>query len=632
MRGSRSDKALAKGIRRLSKLQNKDGSFPSMSFERDRTMRNAVERRVTFPSILILSSISRIRGAERIAKRARAFVLGQKSSTWSWNYVVRGYEAKESMRYPDDLDDTSCALASLSLARADVGGQALASFVSHLMRAEERAGGPYKTWIADNKAPWNDVDTAVNANIAYALALHGVRLEGLDTYLVRAASLSFSSLYYHRDEAVIYFLARYLSMRKDRAALGARRTLVKRIDRILKRPVDALACALCVSSLARLDEPEKAPLCLPALLSRQRQNGGWDACAFHIEEIKSGVRSYSGSESLTTAFALEAIVLCHIKDAKERQTEDDARRAQILSAIRSKFGRSFPSEMKQDALELRKRFELKGLESFVALLPYLFARGMTKPEASDVTLVRLGLANLLGWIGYTIQDDIMDEGSDARLLPLSNTCIRKAKDLLEEEAPPRGRNFIREVFDEMDSANAWEARHTRLPKAKARFSVPRYIPRENLRLLAHKSFGHALGPLILAMKSGFLPGSKGFESLRAFFEHYLVARQLNDDAHDWEEDLSEGRINPTSWEMLKKVRGSIDEKNLVKIREIFWKSEIDTVCDTIEKHVQRAREEAMRSGIIRSEYVETLLSPLLASARKALSERDKTQEFLKTYK
>ena len=41
-------------------------------------------------------------------------MLSQKSEYWSWNYWKRDSEDAINFPYPDDLDDTFCALATLA--------------------------------------------------------------------------------------------------------------------------------------------------------------------------------------------------------------------------------------------------------------------------------------------------------------------------------------------------------------------------------------------------------------------------------------------------------------------------------------------------------------------------------------
>jgi len=79
----------------------------------------------------------------------------------------------KSKPYPDDLDDTFCALNALYLFdRKLISGSAYAYIIQLLTKVEKNEGGPYKTWLVSKKTSgWDDVDIVVNSNIAYFLWL-----------------------------------------------------------------------------------------------------------------------------------------------------------------------------------------------------------------------------------------------------------------------------------------------------------------------------------------------------------------------------------------------------------------------------------------------------------------------------
>src|SRR5438876_3918375 len=116
------------------------------------------------------------------------------------------------MPYPDDLDDTFCALSALRLHDPDLVNEAALGRVVHLLVAlETQVGGPYRTWIAPEDAPavWRDVDLAVNANIAYFLRLTGTTLPGLTAIMEQGImAKTLSSPYYPSLYPVAYFVAR----------------------------------------------------------------------------------------------------------------------------------------------------------------------------------------------------------------------------------------------------------------------------------------------------------------------------------------------------------------------------------------------------------------------------------------
>jgi hypothetical protein len=110
-----------------------------------------------------------------------------------------------------------------------------------------------------------------------------------------------------------------------------------------------------------------------------------------------------------------------------------------------------------------------------------------------------------------------------------------------------------------------------------------------------------------------------------FFSHYLIARQLNDDAHDWLEDLQHGYINSVSAPMLQ----FFTPKDISSLQEYFWKKHIDIVCGDIMNEITKAQV-ALKKIIVlhKVTFLEQLLEPLEHSAAQAIADRDKTRHFL----
>lgn len=128
--------------------------------------------------------------------------------------------------------------------------------------------------------------------------------------------------------------------------------------------------------------------------------------------------------------------------------------------------------------------------------------------------------------------------------------------------------------------------------------------------------------------------------MRTFFEHYLAARQLNDDAHDWLEDLENGFINAASAPLLaarrKKMKRNIP-LNLIKEREslqiLFWEKIIDTVAADILAHIKNARHAVVKmQHLSDTSFIEDMLKPLEQAATKAIHERDSAQKLMTVYK
>src|SRR3989344_640495 len=107
--------SIKKGIAFLEKAQQKDGSFLSYSTAQYDDFTNAIPYRTVFTSALILNALKRCNNpkANSIKDRLAQFLLKQKSKNWTYNYWNRQALEYNTLPYPDDLDDTFCALAAL---------------------------------------------------------------------------------------------------------------------------------------------------------------------------------------------------------------------------------------------------------------------------------------------------------------------------------------------------------------------------------------------------------------------------------------------------------------------------------------------------------------------------------------
>lgn len=647
-------RAIERDLKRLATLQARDGSFPSLCSPDPKRFARAEERRTVFPAALALWSLSHVEGsstrkaAQAILRKAARFVESQAGPDGTWNYMARGSADAKRRPYPDDLDDTACALAGLDAARRAVGagapddeGKRLAAFVNALIATETAEGGPYRTWVTAPAKGWDDVDPAVNASVALFLGSQGVRLAPLDAFLDRCAKKPTASLYYHSDITVSYFLARALEQRAaaaddaDRAAAAeAAKAVVKRVSKA--RLAHALDAALAASTLLRLGAPTPAvDKALDVLVSKRLPDGRWPACPFYIEEIKgsaTGSRKakkayYAGSEAVTTLFAIEALSLCQrpsgVVQGPSKPVSDEA----VVTPVRtlaSAFVSGLPEPLRPGAEAALARIREKGLEAFIALLPHGFAGAAGIKNLEKGSLDRLGLANLLGWAGYTIQDDVVDDGRGTELVPLSNALIRESLRLIEAEAGTgEGRAYVRSVFDRIDAANAGEAANP--------------IALSSLESLADKSFGHALGPIVVAHRSGVAVGSAQFRALEEFFVSYIAARQLSDDAHDWEADLRSGRANPAVAPLFMDLVESGEsglpptEETVARLRKLFWEKRILEVVADVRRLCAEARAAAKRSGIVPEAFADRALAPLERSAGTAESERRKTLDFIRSF-
>src|SRR4051812_37498098 len=112
---TRLHEAITRGLVFLGQLQRKDGGFSSLSSADGRLFASAQTHRTNFVPALILGCLSGIDSANSKTVRdgLAQFLLRQRSANWTFNYWSRGAVERTTHPYPDDLDDTFCALSSL---------------------------------------------------------------------------------------------------------------------------------------------------------------------------------------------------------------------------------------------------------------------------------------------------------------------------------------------------------------------------------------------------------------------------------------------------------------------------------------------------------------------------------------
>lgn len=648
------DKAIKSGIGYLAKNQREDGSFPgfvtdSKSFDR------AKENQSVFPACLILSSLDSLpesKEMEKMKSRAAKFLLSQKSDFWSWNYWKKDSKESKGMPYPDDLDDTCCAMAALiKNSPKAIPVKAIANVVNLLAFCESKEGGPYYTWITppDADKGWKDIDLAVNSNIAFFLSLQEVTLPSLVALTEKAiTSKKYISPYYHSPYVVIYFISRWYKGRKKN----------KIISYLLKKKLknhswgNPLETALAVSALINLGYRKESVEESIASILNNRVNGKWGAYPFVVEKIKRKQKYYSGSAELTTAFCLEAISKFSdeaksIVNGKERAADKEAERTykETISITERRFSR-FDSETVENFSAIKEKISKGSGSSRITLLPYYFYKSLRAAKSIDKkVIVDLCAAGLYGLAAYTIYDDFLDGEGDPKFLSAANVCLRELTSIYDDifSKDKKFQELFRNTMDRIDAANAWEANNCRAKICGSRLTIPERLPDYgNMERLANRSIGYVLGPAaVLYMHTGKIESSE-MKNLMAFFENYIIARQLNDDAHDWETDLKKGQLSPAVVLVLEKYlkrnknksTKELDLKKEIKeLQKIFWHEVIQEICGKSIFHIKKAGRHLRKIVSIKDKTAfEAMLAPVEKSAKEALAEQKEMLEFLEEYR
>jgi hypothetical protein len=621
----------AKALAYLKKMQAADGSFLG---EASLHMHNFDHSRIHYTSFftsLIICGLTDIKGSAAITQKAAKFLLTQKSADWSWNYWITGSPDDQTRPYPDDLDDTSCALSALCLTfPKTVDGAVLGNFARQLISQETAVGGPYTTWLVQPAAAetWRDVDCAVNANIGYFLSLHNVTVPGLTSYIESLLTASnLASRYYIGVIPTLYFIARWY---KGPAQVKLRDLLTQQLDND-EHFTDPLAQALLLSAGCRADIAKVKLAGAYQRLIELYRGDHWDASALYNEPPVDGKNYYAGSTSLTTALAIEALELFETLSTTEAKMPATAKPIIVPDLPAGNDLRSNYTSLIRGVINADVHNEITRIGTVIAQ-----ACGA---QLTPAQLSHFNRASVNGWAAYSIYDDIIDGQVDPALVGAANTAQRRMLHHFYEALPDNSqyRQLVARTMDGIDAANTWEAVRARAKVADGIISVARLPHYGSYRQLARRSWGHTLAPIGILVTIGFAATGTEVAQLNRFFRHYIIARQLNDDAHDWEDDLKAGILTAVVVQLLDDASMSppvqINLANdLDSLKTCFWNHTILSVTADIAHHCRAARKAlAACDYITEPKVLSGWISNLEQSADAALYERQEAKAFMKHY-
>lgn len=612
----------------LESQQQSNGSFMGESSSSIDSFTADWQHQTIFFTALIMSCLEKVDNSSLICKKAAKYLMSQKSNNWSWNYWQRNSATAHQYPYPDDLDDTARALTALSQSSPElVGPDALANFTKLLIATEKAPGGPYRTWLVqpDLLDKWGDVDPVVNTNIGGFLALHNINLPKLNNYLDKIiANESLASPYYVGIIPSIYFLSVWYR--------GENRRILKDIvNQKLTRPknYNSLMLALLITAARNLGVENTKLKSSTSQLLRYRTGNFWPAEALYLDPKINGVQYYAGSVALTTAFALEAlnnkkVVVLPASTTPPRHTT--VKLAMVSSQKLPKYTKGVYTHALKS---IKARDHDKQITNIAGLTAKAYGHKINKE-----TINQLNLASLNGWLAYTIYDDFLDEEGESYKLGTANIALRRAVSCYHLALPDNDAftELVEETLTAVDEANTWEVSNTRaiIKGQQLVYTLPNY---GNLNRLAERSLGHMLSPIGVALACGFSPKSESIISLKNFFKHYLIARQLNDDAHDWSNDLEKGHINAVAAMLLKDfgAASTFNLQDLESLRLCFWRQTINDTAMAINHHLKKARQALSKTGFKNPQTFNDWLNSLAEATELALSGSHDTQSFIKVF-
>lgn len=293
--------------------------------------------------------------------------------------------------------------------------------------------------------------------------------------------------------------------------------------------------------------------------------------------------------------------------------------------------------IKTQALQFLARIEAADTTHEIAAISEFTQRALSDTSISPATLHTLGEANVHSWIAYSIYDHILDKEADPSLLPAANVCMRFALERYKQSlsASHPLQLLITHYFDQVDTTSAWEVTACRFNIRDGSIHIGTLPDYEQYEALAWRSCIHILGPQIVASFAPSMSREDG-EHLATGLHHYLIARQLGDDIHDWREDLTAGRISAVVALLL--TRQNVAENSthdlaslVTSIQEDFLLAGAAEVSNLILHHTDRALSELIAAGCNPSSELINLAHRLEQMATESINHQRRFVNFHHAY-
>lgn len=564
----------------LKAEQNPDGSFTSTTREYIRgTVVASHNRRTTFyPSAIVLAleqNESRI--AEEIRNQAVAFLLQESGPTYEYHYWT--HDQTNLPSYPPDLDDTLLALTAIhSVDERLITGKCLAWLLRHLITNEKKPGGPYRTWLSNSlkQASWHDIDGVVNANIHFALHKLGIKTPILTEFCQQIVyEQRWYSSYYIGIWPMLYSLARLPIWQNQTVWIPI-------WQEYINSPNDLLGQALVLSSAIRTNSTDHTglqKLAAKLVHACTNKNVLVDDCSYIMERHGADITELSGSKSWTLAAIAESLELFRKKFFQSEKIGGDKnknkRHERIIGKIKNRFA-SLSPELQKKTNELITKIDAQDPRHEITLSAY-FTNEYTDRPLSNQDIEKIDYLNTLNWLTCQIHNNLFDETKHEYLLAIAQLVWREIGNELATLC--YGKNTTRQqivaVIDEVDSANALEFAG-RLKHQDGSINLARTWPNIAQNAESSKSIGLSIGVSLVFALGGNVDVTV-INKVTTYYRHYLTAKQICDDIHDWENDLTNLQINPTIIALLKEYSLVFPEKDslnlnndLQTLREIFW--------------------------------------------------------------
>jgi len=576
------ERAIERAFKYLETEQQTDGAFPvrCLAHAGLPTAQSGIVH--VLPIVMLLDILQSVPDAQ-------ASRISQQLIPW----VARHLQQQNTDNFQHSDTYLLCyELALLLNAGEHIDNMIIANAVRHLVDNETVPGGPYYNARNPKKVP----DLATNLAVARFLRHVAKPLPKLNAYLAETIPIG-NSVYYLADWPLLSHLQ----------ALSAQ----------TERP-----------------SPKK----IMALLRIQHEDGSWPSEYICRDPYNNSC--VIGAGALSTAHAIALLRSVTLKPAPAKTPHKKPPSYRSVTRAAEAIVRTHGVPVRRTLQLLIERIDQADTGREIGPLAARFSAALSAsfPMPTRSVLQALGAGNLFAWVAYTIYDDLLDGDGKADLLPAANIAMRTAVHLFENAVPdnPDFTTLVRQTFDKIDSANAWETAHCWFVVQGSTIHIGRIPDYGNLHWLYERSLSHSLPVLGVLAAAGIPLHEDAGRHITRAFKDYLIIKQLSDDLHDWKEDLAAGHISYVVAKILSDMNIMPGPKQLPRLMELmerhFWEFTLPEISNQIIHRAKRAKHAIIKSDVVqRNNVLTNLIERIENSAQRTRTEQAEANLFAATF-
>jgi len=319
-----------------------------------------------------------------------------------------------------------------------------------------------------------------------------------------------------------------------------------------------------------------------------------------------------------------------VANATMQCDEIPSRQYEVFRTVESEL-LTWPKALQPKALHVLEVVSCSKSADEIATITPLFLDALKIPHEaiSKETRHQFILATVYSWMALTVFDDIMDDNT-AGYVPVGMSMYRRVVELYSTFLPSVKSGY----FNEIDAANEWELQHCRFTMKEGCLTVT-VLPRfGDCTILAKRAYGHIMAPLVTLDMLG-VP-KKQSAHVRRGFEHYLIARQLNDDLHDWKADVERGQISYVVATLLRILRVRSGTYSLTELERrlhlALFSSGLRKISEKIVWHCQQSQIAFLKSELLyENAALFHFVHDIESLTRRSLKTHEQQVAFMKRY-